>query len=289
MKTVCGGHYRVFFWALLLVLLFCMFLMSPAVQASPVFDKAPPPSLKDLQDIKKVELFVPDDDGEVETIINIRKEAAREAALSYGARGGLAWRTYFIRRSLEDRASYMEKVFDFRQLLIPAPSGLLIEPPIITESINALIIDGGGQEAAVADRVYQIGRNARIVSAPRTWRVYLERDWGSVEAPPDILRPENFEERQNWKRWVELGWNQGIQQADQIFETDLARLVSDFRGMVRYRMLLTQGMVSPPFALQVDRGVTGGGDEMRVGDRAVSITGVPALKPGSQRWQPANR
>ena len=73
------------------------------------------------------------------------------------------------------------------------------------------------------------------------------------------------------------------------FEDDLNELTSDFRGMVRYRVLLAQGMISPPYALQVDRGITGGGNMMRVGDRAVQITGVPELITGSDQWQPANR
>ena len=76
---------------------------------------------------------------------------------------------------------------------------------------------------------------------------------------------------------------------DDIFAEDLNKLLSDFRGMVRYRVLLSQGMVSKPYALQVDRGVTGGGSEMRVGDRAVQITGVPVLVNGADAWKPASR
>ena len=49
--------------------------------------------------------------------------------------------------------------------------------------------------------------------------------------------------------------------------------------MIRYRKLLAQGIVSAPYALQIDRGVTGGGDEMRIGDRAVTITG-PSINDG---------
>ena len=221
--------------------------------------------------------------------IDIRKDAVEEAALSFGARSGLAWRTYYIRQELETRARYLDKVFDFRQLLIPAPSGLLIEPPIISESVNAMLIENGGQAAAVSDRVYNIIVNAKIVSTARTWRTYLEREWNSVEPPPDILRPENDEERAIWVELVEKGWQEGITQANEIFSEDLNLLLADFRGMVRYRMLLAQGMISQPSALQVDRGVTGDGDEMRVGDRAVQITNVPRLNTGFERWQPANR
>lgn len=221
--------------------------------------------------------------------IDIRKEALKEAALSLGARAGLAARTYEIRRELKSYDGYLDRVFDFRQLLIAAPSGLMIEPPIISEADDALIIDGQGLKAAVADKILNIGVNARIVTAPRTWRTYLEREWGDVELPPDLLRPKTNEERAEWKKNVEIGWAEGYGQADDTFEQDVARLLADFNGMVRYRRLLAQGMVSAPFALQTDRGVTGGGSEMRIGDRAVQITGLPELVPGVQQWSPASR
>lgn len=259
-----------------------------------------PPSLKEIQEIegyKEVKV-----DGETPLPVNIRLEALKEAALSYGARGGLANRTREISLELAGRASYLDRVYDFRRLLVSAPSGLLIEPPIITESLNALLIEEDGQTAAVSDAVYMINKNIKIVSAPRNWRTYLERTWGTVEPPPEILRPKDAEERKVWRELTEKGWKEGRMQADEIFEQDIQQLGADFNGMVRYRKLLAQGMVSPPFAQQVDRGVTGeakttlvGGQPvpvtstMRVGDRAVVITGVPELITGSDQWRPASR
>ena len=261
----------------------CLCLLSIGAMAKDMI----PPTINDLKNIEpEVKVTKGEETG---LPFDIREESMKEAALSYGARGGLAWRTWHIRDEMETRSTYMDKVFDFRQLLIPAPSGLMIEPPIISESLNAMLIDNGGMEAAVSDRILNINQNAKIVSAPRNWRVYLEREWGEVTPPPDILLPQNKEERQKWKRWVEEGWKHGVEQADEIFQNDLDQLAADFQGMVRYRMLLTQGMVSPPYALQVDRGVTGGGSEMRIGDRAVSITNLPSLQPGYNQWKPANR
>lgn len=245
-----------------------------------------PPSLYELQMIQPEVMPTKTDES---LPIDIRKDALREAGFSFGARGGLATRTWQIREELESRAAYLDKIYDFRQLLIPTDSGLLIEPPVVSESLDALNIDGRGLSAAVSEAVYNIGKNARIVSAPRTWRAYLEREWDMVDPPPDILRPASDDERKQWTAWVEQGWNEGIAQADEIFQEDLNRLTADYRGMVRYRTLLAQGMVSSPYALQIDRGVTGGGEEMRVGDRALSITGLPAFKPDSSEWQPANR
>lgn len=246
-----------------------------------------PMTLSELQTLQKKEKK--NNKGENFLPLDIRRDALVEAAVSYGARGGLAYRTYHIRRELDQQARYLDKVFDFSQLLIPAPSGFLIEPPVVSENINAMIIDNGGMEAAVSDRIFNINRNARITSTARNWRTYLERKSVSVDPPPDVLIPENEEERRIWIEKVNAGWEEGVRQANEVFEADLARLTADFQGMVRYRLLLSQGMISPPYALQVDRGVTGGGNEMRVGDRAVQITGVPALIPEAQEWQPANR
>lgn len=245
-----------------------------------------PQSLASIQALERDDSFTSGDDG---LPFDIREEAIKDAAISYGARAGLVYRTYFIRKDMALRARALDKVYDFKQLLIPAPSGLLIEPPIINENLNTMLIEGDGQQAAVSDRIYNISNNARIVSTARNWRTYLEREWGDVEPPPDLLRPENAEERILWIKLTAKGWEEGVRQANEIFAEDLNQLMADFQGMVRYRLLLSQGMVSPPFALQVDRGVTGGGDEMRVGDRAVQITGKPSLIPGYNSWQPARR
>ena len=250
----------------------------------------PPPALIDLQN-QSVPL---DDDGnpkpQSDAIgLQIRVDAQREAALSYGARGGLAMRTFEIQRRLAEYDASMSKAFDFSRLLIAAPSGLLIEPPIVSEGDRAVLVNSGGQAAAVADRIYRINRIARIVTAARNWHLYLERDWGRVDPPPQVLLPKTPEEKAAWAAYVKQGWDAGVKQAEETFESDTDRMTNDFTGMVRYRELLAQNMISAPYALSDNRGVTGGGSEMRVGDRGVSITGQSALIPESDTWTPAPR
>lgn len=219
----------------------------------------------------------------------IRNDAMREAALSFGARGGLARRTWEVRQQLDVQQHNLDKTFNFSMLTISAPSGLLIEPPIVTEAEKNVIVSGDGQEAAVTDTMLSINREARIVTAPREWRTYLERDWGKVSPPPDVLLPRSENERMNWAKWVAQGWEAGYKQGDEIFQADIDRLVRDYTGMVRYRWLLSQNMISAPYALQEDRGVTGGGGEMRIGDRALSITGQSELQARPDQWQPVPR
>ena len=262
------------------------FSILPVDQEKPLVDSDQEPV-----DINILINYEPKEDVDDDNALpfDIREDALKEAALSFGARGGLAKRTWEIRKELDTRSRYLDKVYDFQHLLIAAPSGFMIEPPIVTEAMNAMIVDFSGQEAAVSDRIYNIIKNARIVSAPRNWRQYLEREWGEVIPPPDILLPRDDDERRTWEEFVRKGWKMGYEQADEIFNDDLSRLTLDFEGMVRYKLLLAQGMVSPPYALQVDRGITGGGEEMKVGDRAVQITGVPEFVTGADQWKPANQ
>ncbi len=266
---------------------FCAFGSAFAKDKQPEVTLEPPRSMKILQKMEAVNEGKAFAEGTMP--LDIRRDAVIEAALSFGARGGLAMRTYEINLDLERQTGAMDKIYNFRSLLVAAPSGLLIEPPVISESIDAMIIETDGQSAAVSDRIYNINKNAKIVTSARDWREYLKRDWGKVKNPPDILMPQDDEERDIWKIKVAEGWKSGYGQADETFEADLARLVADFSGMVRYRKLLAQGMVSPPYANQVDRGVTGGGHQMRVGDRAIQLTGTPQLISGHDQWKPANR
>ena len=53
--------------------------------------------------------------------------------------------------------------------------------------------------------------------------------------------------------------------------------------------LLAQGKISAPYAMHEDRGVTGGKNLMRVGDRALRITGPSEFLTGSEQWKPADR
>jgi len=228
-------------------------------------------------------------DQGLEIALDIRRDAQKEAALSFGARGGLARRNFELMEQLEGYHAVLDKVYDFRPLLIKAPSGLMIEPPVISEAIDALVIEDGGIEAAVADKIYNIGQEAKIVTAPKNWRQYLVQNWSDVPPPPQVLWPANEKEQAEWESWVAKGWNAGYRQADDIFSANLSRLIADFTGMVRYRLLLAQDMVTKPYALHEDRGVTGGPNEMRVGDRAIRITGPSQFQVGSESWIPADR
>lgn len=259
-----------------------------------VTDDPTPPELDRLQDVHKTHgttYNVTDAEIEEELLnLDIRRDAQREAALSYGARGGLAKRQYQVAERLTDFEKVMDGVFNFRALLVRAPSGLMIEPPIVRESLDNILITNDGNEAAVADQILDINKQAKIVSAPRDWRNYLTPEYETeITPPPRVLWPKDDKEQLEWNSWVKQGWTAGYNQGEETFETNLNQLVSDYNGMVRYRTLLAEGKISAPFAMHEERGVTGGKNLMRVGDRALRITGPSEFLTGSQEWKPADR
>ena len=269
-----------------------LFGLPRQVQEPNPLDEMPvPPPVEHLQRINETEgQNVSDDLLTKKMSIDMRRDSQREAALSYGARGGLAKRCYEILEEMRGYDATLDKVFNFRALLVKAPSGLLIEPPIVRESLDSTVITEGGNEAAVADQILKINKQAKIVTAPRDWRQYLEMRYDTVITPPPrILWPKTAKEQASWNGWVKQGWAAGYEQGEQIFEANLAQMVSDYSGMVRYRMLLSEGKISQPYALQEDRGVTGGRNEMRVGDRALRITGPSQFLTGADLWKPADR
>ncbi len=266
--------------------------MTLADKTAPLTQGNPPPDMTELQEINKYQSgknAFGDDPVSAQAALNMRRQAQKEAALSYGARGGLAKRNFEIMEEMHGFSKSLDHVFDFRSLLIRAPSGLLIEPPIISESDKALLINGSGNEAAVADRVFDINQQARIVTAPRDWREYLIQSWSDVPPPPQVLWPRTPAEQAAWSTWVQEGWNAGVKQADQIFQDNVNRLVADFNGEVRYRVLLAQNMITAPYAMQEDRGVTGSPNQMKIGDSAIKITDPSQFLKKANLWKPADQ
>lgn len=223
--------------------------------------------------------------------LQMRLDAMREAAMSYGALSGMVYRNWEIYKILERQEVILDTVFNFSRLTIPTHYGTLIEPPIVSESDNAFLLGEGGMTASITSKVYGINENAKIVTAPRNWRSYLmdNIDLEHAEKPDIILRPRSRDEKKIWDKNVAVGWRSGVEQANDIFSDNLSLLLADYEGMIRYRKLLAQNMISAPFAVKENRGVTGNSNELRIDDKAVIITSIPALNQSPERWEPTER
>lgn len=215
-------------------------------------------------------------------IPKIRLESLKEAALGYGARSGLARRSYEIGKILYENQELLDGVFNFNSLLLDRS----VMPPVLSEAQNALK-QPDSDTIRVADAVYRIERQAAFVTAPPNWRDYLVREYRyKVDLPADLLLPKGDGERKVWQQYVTQGWDTGVRQANAIYEKSLARLERDFKGMILYRSLLAKGMIGRPYVAESNLGVTGDGNSMNVNDRILRITAKPKLETNPAVWKP---
>lgn len=210
----------------------------------------------------------------------LRAQALRETALSVGARGGLAEKAQKINTTLINYEPLLDRVFQFGGIMLDDN----VLPPVLIEARNTLNISGN-DTIRVADRNYKIISQARFITAAPTWREYLWMAYDVPSLPDRSLLPRNKPERMMWESDIEEGWQAGLQQADLIFTENINRLVRDYRGMIMYRTLLAQKMVSLPFVATMDMGITGGGDDMTVNDRVLRITAFPELQADASAWK----
>ena len=212
----------------------------------------------------------------------IREMALRETALSLGAQSGLAARARYIDDELIHQNRNLDAIYDFNALVLEHN----ILPPVLLEGKNTLNL-ADAQTIRISDRTYKVSKQARFITTPPNWRLYLWMDFLKPEYPHVTLLPKSHQERVIWKKYVEQGWKNGTEQADRILEENIARIKEDFSGMILYRKLLAMNMVSPPYVSDTELGVTGDGDEIHIDDRVLRITALPALNVNSKEWRAA--
>ena len=247
-----------------------------------VVGTTPPPSLEALQAARP-------GDGHGDGLEAGRADILRTAALTYGAQGGLAARSFALNEMLRRHEAALETTYDFRTLVLPVGSGgqTLMRPPIVSAAQMAFALGDGGQVARETSCIYQITRAASLSSAPPNWRAYLVRSWSKPNKPTDSALPRTDQEVAYWNKWVAEGWAQGEKQAVQIYLNDLGRLERDIVGMARYRVLLRAGLVEQPRVAFRTVRAEGGRNTLHIGDRVVTITDQPGLQGNPRRWHPS--
>lgn len=214
-------------------------------------------------------------------INEVRLQALRETSMSIGARAGLAARAKELNADLVLQERNLDRIFNFNGLVLDHS----VMPPVLEEATATLNLESG-EAIRISDHTYRIVKQARFVTAPPNWREYLWMNFEKPPAPDRSLLPRNKKEKEVWNDYVAQGWKTGITQADLIYSENVERLRRDYQGMVLYRKLLSENMISRPFVAKTDMGVTGNSDEIRIHDQVLRITALPMLDPNSRNWKP---
>lgn len=209
----------------------------------------------------------------------LRSRALRDTAMSLGAQAGLAAASVQINLHTQKNRKNLETIYNFNALMLA--HGVI--PPVLEAGDNTLNLDDPNT-IRVSDRTYKIVQQARFATTAPNWREYLWLSFDKPALPDRTLLPKSVEESKVWSAGIRAGWEKGQQQAYSIFQQNLARLKRDFRGMLLYRKLLEEKMISPPFVSRTELGVTGDGEDMRINDQVLRIVELPKLQTNSRRW-----
>ncbi len=243
----------------------------------PVPATEPPPDLASLQ------AFVPAPGPDVPFAAEKRASAVRLAALGFGARAGLARRTWEIAAMLDRHGPKLSAIYRFGDLVLRA-DGFTALPPVVAETRRAFRLERTGTRAASARRVLRILEPGRLVSAAPGWRDWLERSWLPVEPPAAVLFPRDAREEARWRRLLAEGWAEGVALADDIFAADLDRLNRTFEGVVLWHRLSRAGMLTAP-GVEIERaGVSGHERLMRIGAALARIARPARFELDAGLW-----
>lgn len=212
----------------------------------------------------------------------IRLQALQETAMTVGAQAGLYWRSVQINALLYQDSKTLDRIYNFNGLILPHH----VLPPVLLEGRDTLNLNDP-DTIRLEDRDYEILSQAKFVTTAPNWRDYLWMNYQKAPIPDNSLLPCKKNEKRVWKDAVAKGWQQGVDQANIIFNENTARLTRDYKGMLLYSTLLAQNIVSPPYVATTNLGVTGGGSSMSVNDQVLRITALPQLRPDAENWKPA--
>jgi defect-in-organelle-trafficking protein DotC len=214
-------------------------------------------------------------------VSDLRTQMLSEAGKTAGFQSGLAQRAALLKEAVEKRAEALDKMFRFSVLI--GRDGAL--PPVVTEARDAAAFSP--DQIRTAYRVYDVVREERFVSVPPTWRDYVfvglpERS--GIALPAKAARPEDDKELRIWQDAVAGGWEDGQRQADVIVSANFHRLARDYAGMLRYSLLLRQGMMTRTETAESERPVSVNGTNMKLGDKLKRMTQKARFEADSDKW-----
>lgn len=224
-------------------------------------------------------------DGSLPAVIaegdTYRLVAVRDAGLQAGARGGFNHRTRVIQSAVEVASPNLDALYNFSPLMIEGR----VVPPVLVKSKD-LVTQTDENTYLMAGRRYQLISSPKFSSRPPHWRQYLVRMVVDDALPDPSLLPRDKAEREIWSVAVADGWKQGVNQANETFKVDLARLNRDYTGMVNYHVLAMAKMVTVAEIAQQAIPINATGRDMALDGKLLRITTTPEFVDDMKQWQP---
>ncbi len=202
----------------------------------------------------------------------LRPKAIREAAQLVAIQKAMKWRYEQLIEETERYAYLLDTGFNFSPLLMVNDEDIMVMPPVITQANTGMRVENQNL-VTTAKSTYEIIENAKYLSTIPNWRIYMMANaFPQAEEPSLAVLPRNAEERIIWQEAIYEAWEQGLQQANELYIVNLNKLVRDYRGISLYHLLVAKShlsefsMSSSPATTNID------GDKLFLEQKVFRIT-----------------
>ncbi|WP_395946871.1 type IV secretory system conjugative DNA transfer family protein [Caedibacter taeniospiralis] len=213
--------------------------------------------------------------------LTMRQKAIKEAALELGTQSGLYEGQTMLNQSLQKLSAMLYQTYNFNGLLLTEH----ILPPVIETGYNRSNIDAGSRKITLNGQLYHITKQAYFVSTVPTWRDYLVTNFSQPEFPDRSVLPQNEQEQKIWKIAIHYGWEQGVEQAIDIFKQHVHELNRDFRGMLMYYELINRNMIVPPYITTEIKSIVSDSHNLAIDNHEINLTIEPQFQNNTKLWQ----
>ena len=220
-------------------------------------------------------------DGDPALTNELRHRAIREAAFTFAAQTGLAWRYEKLLAFTKSQEGTLDRIASFSPFVVDKHMLL----PSITEIRDRYELSADDQKLREVKIQYRVDEPPRAITTPPTWRDYLWREFPYPDDPHPKLLPRTPEEKAVWQQAIDEGWKAGLEQAHFSWTNSLNELVQDIRGRITYRILESRQIVQRPIMVGSEPEMTtaDGGKVINAGDTVYSVA-VPLTFNSLNHW-----
>lgn len=213
-----------------------------------------------------------------------RISAMKEMAYQYALKKGIESEMKLIKHALNKNERNLDAIYNFNPLMIHDR----IIPPVITEARD-LIQNKTSDTLNTTSAIYKIEKQARFSTRAPNWKSYLNFPESNykvdiVESLTKDSMPKGSKERIIWEDQIKKGFLDGQNQAQNHLKHALAKLNTDYSGMVRFHKFVIEGKVSMPSISRRDLAITNTNDMMALDQQLLQIRTLPSFDGRMLNW-----
>ena len=236
---------------------------------------------------KRISELTPDDKARIiksiadENSKQLRLNSILNVAMQYSVESALYFRGKEFQKKLTQNEAQLMQAFNYEMLMLGNGK---IKPAVIDKVDYSIQTEDKRTQRKIKTQYKLVEQSELVLDAPSHVDFFVNLNFRKPKSPNKYLIPVQDDEKEAWRRGVELGWSEGIQQADQIIQHDTRSLLKHYLGSIRFHILLKMNVVTEPTAVETTIGTTASGNVLNVGESVYELVNLPNFNDREMEW-----